>query len=247
MSDLPLIELRSAGLGFRKETHRRSLFPRAEKFWALRELSLELREHERLAVIGTNGSGKTTLMRLLAGVYEPDEGLIIRRVRPTLLSLGTGFNQQLTGRQNIYLNGALLGIKRADIKRSERQIEEFADIGDFIDSPLRTYSSGMRLRLGFAIASHLKPDVLLLDETLASGDRFFRERAAARMHTMASECRALVLVSHSEGALTNLCSRAIWLDRGRIRAMGEVEDVLRNYRGKDKSGTTLAADDVAGD
>ncbi|MBB5209166.1 ATP-binding cassette domain-containing protein [Chiayiivirga flava] len=213
---------------------------RREPFWALRGIDLQLHEGERLAVVGSNGSGKTTLMRLMAGVFEPDEGNIARCVQPTLLSLGSGFNQALSGRENIFVNGALLGFSRQHVRLLLDRIIAFADIGVYLDAPIRTYSSGMKVRLAFAIASHLKPEVLLMDETLATGDRFFREKARARLRELATDCRALVLVSHQEQSIRRLCGRALWLDGGRVRLAGDVDTVLGAYRDSHASKGTFA-------
>lgn len=224
-----LVDIRGAGVRFMRETQT-AMRVRRVPFWALRGVDLQLHDGERLAVVGANGSGKTTLMRLIAGVFEPDEGSIERSVQPTLLSLGGGFNQALSGRENIFINGALLGVSRRHIRSLLDRIIAFADIGAYLDAPIRSYSSGMRVRLAFAIASHLKPDVLLMDETLATGDRFFREKARARLLELASECRALVLVSHQEQSIRRLCDRAIWLDGGRVKLAGDVETVLAAYQ-----------------
>lgn len=229
MSNDVLIELSGAGVSFRSETRRRGLFLQREPFWGLRGIDLALSDGDRLGVIGRNGAGKSTLMRLLAGVFEPDEGSVVRRVKPVLLSIGAGFIQQLSGRQNIYLNGALLGLRRRDIQQLEPDIIAFSELGEFIDAPVRTYSTGMRTRLGFSISSFLRPDVLLLDETLSAGDRFFRKKAKARMREMAGECRAIVLAAHQERVIKDMCNRAIWVDAGRILAQGEVDEILEAY------------------
>ena len=188
-------------------------------FWALRDVSFRLVHGESLAIIGPNGAGKSTLLQVLAGIITPSEGSIeVRGQISSLLTLGAGFDQDLTGRENILLAGAFLGIDPAQMKRRLEGIIAFADIGQFIDAPIKTYSSGMRARLGFSIATSVDPDVLLLDEVLATGDQVFREKSKARVLELVRQAKAIVLVTHDMTWVTEYCNRAILLEHGHVVA-----------------------------
>jgi ABC-type polysaccharide/polyol phosphate transport system ATPase subunit len=203
---------------------------RAAAAWALRGVSLTLRAGEVLGVIGRNGAGKTTLLSTLAGIFLPDEGRLERRGRVScLLSLGAGFQGNLTGRENVFLNGAVLGIPRARIERELERVVAFSDLGDFIDAPVRTYSAGMRARLGFSVAMLVDPDVVILDEILRVGDAAFREKAGSIVDRFRAEGKAIVLASHSMDIVRRHCDRVIWLDRGSIRAEGKPDELTRAY------------------
>lgn len=203
---------------------------RAADSWALRGVSLTLRRGEVLGVIGRNGAGKTTLLSTLAGIFLPDEGRLERRGRVScLLSLGAGFQGHLTGRENVYLNGAVLGIARTRIDRELARVVAFSDLGDFIDAPVRTYSAGMRARLGFSVALLVDPDVVILDEILRVGDAAFREKAGSIVDRFRAEAKAIVLASHSMDIVRRHCDRVIWLDRGSIRAQGAPDELIRAY------------------
>ncbi len=185
--------------------------------WALKAIDLEIREGETVAFIGQNGSGKSTLLKILAGIYAPYEGKVIARGRiSTLLELGVGFHQDLTGEENIFLNGAMLGFDRKEMEQRLDEIVSFSEIGDFVYSPIRTYSSGMLMRLGFSIAMCVNPDVLLIDEVLAVGDEAFQEKCFERLDEFKASGKTIVLVSHSMEAVKKFCDRAILLREGRI-------------------------------
>jgi ABC-type polysaccharide/polyol phosphate transport system ATPase subunit len=215
---------------------RRRLRGERQSFWALRDASFAIKAGERVALIGTNGSGKSTILKLISQVIEPTSGSIAARGRiGGLLELGTGFHPDLTGRENIFLNGSILGISRHEIQRQLDAIVDFADIGPFIDVQVHNYSSGMVLRLGFAITTLLQADILLIDEVLAVGDHNFQLKCMNRLTELQSAGVTLVFVSHSLDQVKQLCQRAIWLDRGIVRADGEVEEVAGAYIGEQAS------------
>jgi ABC-type polysaccharide/polyol phosphate transport system ATPase subunit len=198
-----------------------------ERFWALRHVSLRLSHGESLAVIGPNGAGKSTLLQVLAGIMRPSEGsLEVRGTVSGLLTLGAGFDQDLSGRENILLGGAFLGLEDQVTRSLTPGIIEFADIGAFIDAPVKTYSAGMRARLGFAIATSVDPDILLLDEVLATGDATFREKSKARVIELVKAAKGVVLVTHDMGWVTEYCNRAVLLEHGQVIVEGEPEDVV---------------------
>ncbi len=205
--------------------------------WALREVSFQVAQGELLGIIGRNGAGKTTLLKILARITEPTEGQarIRGRVGP-LLEVGTGFHPELTGRENIYLNGAILGMTKAEITRKFDEIVAFAEVGQFIDTPVKRYSSGMFMRLAFSVAAHLEPEILLVDEVLAVGDAAFQKKCIGKMSDVAREGRTVIFVSHNMGAITRLCERGIWLDNGAVRLTGPTEEVVAQYLSLGESG-----------
>lgn len=198
--------------------------------WALRHISFEVRHGEVLGIIGHNGAGKSTLLKLISRITMPDEGYaeIHGRVG-SLLEVGTGFHPELTGRENIYLNGAILGMRREEIRRKFDEIVAFAEIGRFIDTPVKRYSSGMYMRLAFAVAAHLEPEVLLVDEVLAVGDVAFQRKCLGKMGDVARTGRTVFFVSHNMVAVQSLCSRVIWIDHGQIVADGPPADIVARY------------------
>lgn len=203
---------------------------KSEVLWALRNLDLEVRHGEALGVIGRNGSGKSTLLKVLSRITEPTEGRVELRGRvASLLEVGTGFHGELTGRENVQLSGSILGMTRADIRSRFDSIVEFAEIQRFLDTPVKRYSSGMYVRLAFAVAAHLEPDILLVDEVLAVGDAAFQEKCLGKMDEVAGEGRTVLFVSHNMAAVRHLCNRAIMLDSGTLKADGDTDDVLRDY------------------
>jgi lipopolysaccharide transport system ATP-binding protein len=201
-----------------------------ETIWALKEVSFEIECGEVVGIIGRNGAGKSTLLKVLSRITEPTEGYadVYGRVG-ALLEVGTGFHQELTGRENIYLNGAILGMKRAEIERKFDEIVAFAEVERFIDTPVKHYSSGMRLRLGFAVAAHLEPEILLIDEVLAVGDVRFQKKCLNKMQDVGQQGRTVLFVSHSMPAITRLCERTILLDEGRVLEDGPSHQVVSAY------------------
>jgi lipopolysaccharide transport system ATP-binding protein len=206
------------------------LTPQLDHIWALKDISLEVKRGEVAGIIGRNGAGKTTLLKILSRITEPTEGLAEIRGRVgSLLEVGTGFHPELTGRENIYLNGAILGMKKAEMDRKFDEIVAFAEIEMFMDTPVKRYSSGMYIRLAFAVAAHLEPEILLVDEVLAVGDVAFQKKCLGKMGEVSTEGRTVLFVSHNMGAITHLCRKAIWLDQGRIRLDGECTGVVEAY------------------
>jgi ABC-type polysaccharide/polyol phosphate transport system ATPase subunit len=209
---------------------RRTAAERRGEVWALRDLDLTVREGEVLGIIGRNGSGKSTLLKILARITDPTEGVARVRGRVgALLEVGTAFDPELTGRENILINGALLGMRRRDVLRHFDDIVEFAGVERFLDTPVKRFSSGMYLRLGFAVAAHLEPEILVVDEVLAVGDAEFQRRCLERISVLGSEGRTILYVSHDLGSLSALCDRCTWLDGGRVRADGVPGDVIATY------------------
>jgi lipopolysaccharide transport system ATP-binding protein len=206
--------------------------PKPQEFWALRDIGFEVRRGETLGVIGHNGAGKSTLLKILSRITPPTEGEVHLRGRVgALLEVGTGFHPELTGRENVFLNGAILNMKRREIQARFDEIVEFADIGPFIDTPVKRYSSGMQLRLAFSVAAHLEPEILIIDEVLSVGDLAFQQKCLGRMEAASKEGRTVVFISHSLPSVVNLCDRAIMLSEGRIAAAGNVGEVVDAYVG----------------
>ncbi len=219
--------------------------PQHTYFWAIRHLSFRVDHGESLGIIGPNGAGKSTLLLALAGILQPSEGEIVTDGRvSTLLTLGAGFEQELTGRDNIELAGAFLNLGGKEMEQLAPGIIEFADIGQFIDAPVKTYSSGMRARLGFAIATAITPDILLLDEVLGTGDQAFRDKSKRRIHELVRSARAIVLVSHDMSFVTEFCNRAILVERGTIVHEGDPAATVKLYQQRTKQRKLLAASDT---
>jgi ABC-type polysaccharide/polyol phosphate transport system ATPase subunit len=203
----------------------------SDKFWALRHFDLHVQRGESLAVIGPNGAGKSTLLQVLAGIIHPSEGVVdVYGHVSGLLTLGAGFDKDLTGRDNILLGGAFLGLDDAVTRQLLPSIIEYAELGDFIDAPLKTYSSGMRARLGFAIATSVDPDILLLDEVLATGDANFRAKSKARVIEIVGAAKAVVLVTHDMNWVTEYCNRAVLIERGELVMEGEPAAVVELHQ-----------------
>jgi lipopolysaccharide transport system ATP-binding protein len=206
---------------------RRNFF---REFWALRHVNFQIARGETVGIIGRNGSGKSTLLQLITGTLNPTEGAVEVHGRiAALLELGSGFNPEFTGRENVFLNGAILGISRNEMQGAMESIEEFAGIGDFIDQPVKLYSSGMMVRLAFSVAVHVTPDVLLVDETLAVGDVAFQSKCLDRIRRMQDGGTAILLVSHAANTIVEFCSRAIYLDRGTVVNVGPCREILEQY------------------
>src|SRR5438132_4658471 len=201
-----------------------------EVFWALQDVSFTIERGEAVGLIGPNGGGKWTILKFLVGILQPTSGHVQTFGRTAaLLELGAGFHPDLSGRENVYLNGSILGLSRLQIKRMLDDVVAFAEMERFIDAPVKHYSSGMYMRLGFAIAVHVQPEVLLIDETLAVGDEAFQAKCLARIHEIKKQGVTILLVSHGLDAVRELCRRGIWMDAGRVRADGAAPEVIEAY------------------
>src|SRR5690349_20249534 len=204
--------------------------PSKQTLWALRDISFEIPAGQSIGVIGSNGAGKSTLLKILARVTAPTEGKVRLRGRVgSLLEVGTGFHPELTGRENVYLNGAVLGMRRHEIDRKFDEIVSFSEIEAFLDTAVKFYSSGMRMRLAFSVAAHLEPEILLVDEILAVGDLNFQRKSLDKMSNVVGHGRTVVFVSHNMAAVRALCETAIYIEKGKIRALGDVAPVLQEY------------------
>jgi ABC-type polysaccharide/polyol phosphate transport system ATPase subunit len=204
---------------------------RIHDFWAVKNLTLTIERGEIFGIIGPNGAGKSTLLKVIARVLKPTTGRVIVRGRVApLLEFGAAFHPDLTGRENIFLNGALLGFSHQEMVEKFEGIVDFAELWDFIDAPMRTYSSGMWARLGFAVATDVDPDILIIDEVLSVGDEAFQRKSFARIREFHQRGATILLVSHTMDTIRAMCHRAVWLDHGIMKAMGEVEDVIDAYR-----------------
>lgn len=204
-----------------------------DRFHALSDVSFEIRQGEAVGVVGSNGAGKSTLLSLVAGISYPDSGIVQVEGRvAALLELGSGFHGELTGAENIFLNAALLGLTRSKTEEKFEEIVEFSGMREFIQEPLRTYSSGMMMRLAFAVAVHIDPAFLIIDEVLAVGDAAFQEKCRRRILELKSAGSGFLCVSHAGSTIQELCERALWLDHGKLRMDGPVRDVIAAYEGK---------------
>lgn len=239
---MDIIKADSLGISFKFRGKRRSSlrdlvvstftnkYRKADNFWALRGVSFTLEKGETLGVIGRNGSGKSTLLRIIGGIYTPDEGQIeVRGTVSTLLSTTAGFQPELSGTENIYLNGILIGLREKEIDRLLDSIIDFSELGEFIDMPVKTYSSGMYARLGFSIAVNVKQDILLIDEVLGAGDAKFKQKSQKKMEELLTSGQTIVLVSHSMDVIRRFANKVIWLDKGKVIAQGEPEEVVNQY------------------
>jgi ABC-type polysaccharide/polyol phosphate transport system ATPase subunit len=197
---------------------------------AIKNVSFQVRTGTTMGIIGSNGSGKSTLMRAMAGILPPTSGSIeVWGRASTLLALGVGFNHDLSGRENIILGGLASGLSRRDVEERADEVAEWTELGDFIDMPMQTYSSGMSARVGFSVAVHMKPDILMIDEALSTGDAHFREKATAKMAELRESARAMFVVSHGLDSIKEMCNEAMWLDRGKLMMRGEPADVVDAY------------------
>ncbi len=212
-----------------------------EEFWALKDISFEIKRGDVVGVIGRNGAGKSTLLKVLSRITEPTEGRVEIRGRvASLLEVGTGFHPELTGRENIYLNGAILGMTRAEIKRKFDEIVAFAEVEKFLDTPVKRYSSGMYVRLAFAVAAHMEPEILVVDEVLAVGDAEFQKKCIGKMEDVAQEGRTIIFVSHQLDAVSRLCHRVIVMHRGALVCSGPTAEVIQGYQACDHPTTASA-------
>lgn len=225
----PVITLNNVGVTYRSGL---PFFRRRTEHEALKDISFEIRQGESLGIVGRNGAGKSTLLRLLAGIIKPDAGEVINHgVTTSLLALNSGFDPMLTGRQNVINSGMLMGMKRAFLEEHLGAIHDYSGLSQFFDKPLKTYSSGMRARLGFALATKIKSDVLLIDEILAVGDADFQEKSKLTMVDKLNSGDTIVLVSHYGSEIRKLCDRAIWIENGEMKAIGSPQKVLKDYSG----------------
>ncbi len=201
-----------------------------EILWALKDISFDVQQGEVLGIVGRNGAGKSTLLKILSRITDPTEGQAVLRGRVgSLLEVGTGFHPDLTGRENVYLNGAILGMRRQEIERKFDEIVAFAEVDKFIDTPVKRYSSGMGVRLAFAVAAHLEPEILIVDEVLAVGDAAFQRKCLGKMQDVSKVGRTVIFVSHNMVAIQNLCNRVLWFDSGRLIADGKTSDIVSEY------------------
>jgi lipopolysaccharide transport system ATP-binding protein len=203
---------------------------RKYEFWSLKDVSFQVKRGEVIGVIGPNGSGKSTLLKLLNGLFMPDKGVVkVRGTTGALISVGAGFHQMLTGRENIYLNAAILGKAKKEIDEIFDEIVEFAEIREFLDTPVKNYSSGMYVRLGFSVAIHCLPDILLIDEVLSVGDESFQKKSLKKMYEIAKSGRTIIFVSHNLRAVRDLTKRSIYLKNGEIKFLGKTSEVIKKY------------------
>lgn len=216
-----------------KEAFLRRGKSQTKDFWALKNVSFDIPKGSFYGIIGHNGSGKSTLLRLTAGIHKPTSGTITTDGQiSALLELGSGFHPDLTGRENVFLNGAMLGLPRKQMAKAIDEITEFSGIGDFIDAPVKVYSSGMHVRLGFAIAVHVEPEILLVDEVLAVGDEAFQRKCFDHIYALRRKGTTIVLVSHDAGTMESLCDEVAWLDHGELQAVGEASPTIESYLGR---------------
>lgn len=221
---------KSLGRQLLKPFSKRISDPAIEEFWALKDVSFEIKQGDRVGIIGRNGAGKSTLLKILSRITEPTTGRITIKGRvASLLEVGTGFHPELTGRENIYLNGAILGMSKAEIKRKFDEIVAFSEVEKFLDTPVKYYSSGMYVRLAFAVAAHLEPEILVVDEVLAVGDMAFQKKCLGKMEDVAKQGRTVLFVSHNMAAITNLCRSCIFLNKGQVIDTGLASEVVSKY------------------
>ncbi len=216
----------------------------ADSFWALKDVSFDLNQGEVLGVVGANGAGKSTLLKILSQITEPTEGEVRMRGRvASLLEVGTGFHPELSGRENVFLNGAVLGMSRKEIRAKFDEIVAFAEVEKFLDTPVKRYSSGMYVRLAFAVAAHLEPEILIVDEVLAVGDSAFQKKCLGKMSDVASAGRTVLFVSHNLSAVQRLCTAGLFLEKGRVQHVGKIETVLDAYqRSFERPATSASAE-----
>ncbi len=202
----------------------------SKEFWALKDINFDIQQGDRVGIIGRNGAGKSTLLKVLSRITEPTTGSIAIKGRiASLLEVGTGFHPELSGRENIFLNGAILGMGRKEIKSKFDEIVDFSEVEKFLDTPVKRYSSGMYVRLAFAVAAHLEPEILIVDEVLAVGDSKFQKKCLGKMGEVSSQGRTILFVSHNTTFVRNLCNKGIWLDRGQIKQTGSTTEVINSY------------------
>ncbi|MDA3849696.1 MAG: ABC transporter ATP-binding protein [Spirochaetaceae bacterium] len=236
MSDI-VLEVKDVHLSYRyyqaqalKQLILRKERKKINKFEALKGISFQVERGTNMGIIGSNGSGKSTLLRILANTLTPDSGTVINRAGSvTLLSLGVGFKPDLTGYENIYLNGLLLGLSRKEIDQRMQAIVDFAELGEFVHNPVRTYSSGMKSRLSFSVAINVDPELLLIDELFSVGDEHFKNKSSEKIISLIQDNRTVIMVSHSLGQIKSYCDKVLWIDNGEAKGFGEPEEVIAAY------------------
>jgi lipopolysaccharide transport system ATP-binding protein len=228
LRDVITDKVRSFGQAFSRKDQQED--PTHEEFWALKDVSFEIKQGDRVGIIGRNGAGKSTLLKILSRITEPTEGRISINGRvASLLEVGTGFHPELTGRENIFLNGAILGMGKAEIKKKFDEIVAFAEVEKFLDTPVKRYSSGMYVRLAFAVAAHLEPEILIVDEVLAVGDAQFQKKCLGKMEDVSKQGRTVLFVSHNMGTISSLCNQAILLGNGKVANIGLPSEIILDY------------------
>ncbi|MDF5716343.1 MAG: ABC transporter ATP-binding protein, partial [Rhizonema sp. NSF051] len=222
---------KSLGKKFLKPSGKQAVNSVHEEFWALKDVSFEIKQGDRVGIIGRNGAGKSTLLKVLSRITEPTSGSIRIKGRiASLLEVGTGFHPELTGRENVFLNGAILGMSKVEIQHKFDEIVAFAEIEKFLDTPVKRYSSGMYVRLAFAVAAHLEPEILIIDEVLAVGDAAFQKKCLGKMEDVsAKEGRTVLFVSHTMATIKQLCNTAIFLEKGSLKTQGSIQNVMDSY------------------
>lgn len=233
-------QVKSLGRKYIKPQHQKLPCSKREEFWALKNVSFEVKQGDRIGIIGRNGAGKSTLLKILSRITEPTEGKVTIRGRvSSLLEVGTGFHEELTGRENIYLNGAILGMSRREIRKKFDEIVAFAEVEKFLDTPVKHYSSGMYVRLAFAVAAHLEPEILIVDEVLAVGDIQFQKKCLGKMQSVAeTEGRTILFVSHNMNAIQRLCSHSFMLEHGRLIDYDDTTSIIVRYMGSESERST---------
>ncbi|MFB2896044.1 ABC transporter ATP-binding protein [Aerosakkonemataceae cyanobacterium BLCC-F50] len=222
--------VKSLGRKFKKPLGKESEKPRREEFWALKDINFEIKQGDRVGIIGRNGAGKSTLLKILSRITEPTKGIIAIKGRvASLLEVGTGFHPELTGRENIYLNGAILGMSKVEIKNKFDEIVAFAEVEKFLDTAVKHYSSGMYVRLAFAVAAHLDPEILIVDEVLAVGDVHFQKKCLGKMEDVGKSGRTVLFVSHNMPVVRRLCQKGIWLEGGKMGGLGTAQECVDAY------------------
>ena len=241
VSELPVVSVSDVSITYRTSFEKRPTLRDAvvrlgrgqktvREVEAVKNVSFDVKQGTVMGIIGSNGAGKSTLVRAIAGILPPTTGRIeVRGKVSTLLALGVGFNPSMSGQENVLLGGLAAGYTRDEIAKRYEEIADFAELGDFMEMPMKTYSSGMFSRLAFAVAVHMEPDILLVDEALSAGDAKFKEKAAAKMQALVAEARTMFLVSHALGTVTEMCNDAIWLNKGSLMMRGEPLDVVKEY------------------
>ncbi len=241
VSDLPVVKVEDVSITYRTSFEKRPTLKDAvvrlgrgqktvREVEAVKNVSFEVKQGTVLGIVGSNGAGKSTLVRAIAGILPPTQGRIeVRGKVSTLLALGVGFNGAMSGQENVLLGGLAAGYTRAEIAEKYEEIADFAELGDFMEMPMKTYSSGMFSRLAFAVAVHMEPDILLVDEALSAGDAKFKEKAAAKMASLVAEARTMFLVSHALQTVKDMCNDAIWMNKGELMLRGTPEDVVSEY------------------